>query len=80
MTPSSDESGQLPFGIEIDGARHPLLPILMRLRERGGMAILLVEQYFDFAQELEPTSRLSCQIKVNSELDGLVVRLPKSQH
>jgi superfamily II DNA or RNA helicase len=28
----------LDFGIEIDGARHPLLPILMRLRERGGMA------------------------------------------
>ncbi|HBK05333.1 MAG TPA: ATP-dependent helicase [Acetobacteraceae bacterium] len=28
----------LDFGIEIDGSRHPLLPILMRLRERGGMA------------------------------------------
>jgi superfamily II DNA or RNA helicase len=28
----------LDFGIEIDGARHPLLPILMRLHERGGMA------------------------------------------
>ena len=28
----------LDFGIELDGARHPLLPILMRLRERGGMA------------------------------------------
>jgi superfamily II DNA or RNA helicase len=28
----------LDFGIEIDGARHPLLPILMRLRERGGMS------------------------------------------
>ncbi len=28
----------LDFGIEIDGARHPLLPILMRLRERGGIA------------------------------------------
>ena len=27
----------LDFGIEIDGSRHPLLPILMRLRERGGM-------------------------------------------
>ena len=31
-------SFSLDFGIEIDGARHPLLPILMRLRERGGMA------------------------------------------
>jgi superfamily II DNA or RNA helicase len=28
----------LDFGIEIDGTRHPLLPILMRLHERGGMA------------------------------------------
>ena len=28
----------LDFGIEIEGARHPLLPILLRLRERGGMA------------------------------------------
>ncbi len=35
---SSQGSFSLDFGIEIDGARHPLLPILMRLRERGGMA------------------------------------------
>jgi ferredoxin, 2Fe-2S len=25
-------------------------------------------------------SRLACQIKVTPELDGLIVRLPKSQH
>jgi superfamily II DNA or RNA helicase len=31
-------SFSLDFGIEIDGLRHPLLPILMRLRERGGIA------------------------------------------
>jgi superfamily II DNA or RNA helicase len=31
-------SFSLDFGIEIDGARHPLLPILMRLHERGGLA------------------------------------------
>jgi superfamily II DNA or RNA helicase len=30
-------SFSLDFGIEIDGARLPLLPILMRLHERGGM-------------------------------------------
>ncbi len=34
---SSQGAFSLDFGIEIDGARHPLLPILMRLRERGGM-------------------------------------------
>ena len=34
----------------------------------------------DFAPEIAPSSRLSCQIKVTPELDGLVVRMPKSQH
>ena len=38
------------------------------------------ETMLDFAQELQPTSRLSCQIKVTPALDGLVVRMPKSQH
>ena len=38
------------------------------------------ETMLDFAQDLEPNSRLSCQIKVTAELDGLVVRMPKSQH
>jgi len=38
------------------------------------------ETMLDFAQELQPTSRLSCHIKVTAELDGLVVRMPKSQH
>jgi ferredoxin, 2Fe-2S len=34
----------------------------------------------DFAIDPEETSRLSCQIKVTAALDGLVVRVPKSQH
>ena len=38
------------------------------------------ETMLDFAQDLQPNSRLSCQIKVAPELDGLVVRTPKSQH
>ena len=38
------------------------------------------EQMLDFAQELKPNSRLSCQIKVTPALDGLVVRTPKDQH
>ena len=38
------------------------------------------ETMLDFAQDLEPTSRLSCQIKVVPEIDGLIVRTPKSQH
>ena len=31
------------------------------------------------AEERRPTSRLSCQIKVTDELDGLIVRLPRRQ-
>jgi|SRR5688572_6578836 len=38
------------------------------------------QSMLDFANDVEPNSRLSCQIKVTAELDGLVVRLPKSQH
>jgi 2Fe-2S ferredoxin len=34
----------------------------------------------DFALELKESSRLSCQIKVTEALDGLIVRMPKSQH
>jgi len=32
------------------------------------------------AEDVVPTSRLSCQIVVSHELDGLVVRMPESQH
>jgi 2Fe-2S ferredoxin len=38
------------------------------------------ETMLDFAQDLEPNSRLSCQIKVTKELDGFTVKMPKSQH
>ena len=31
------------------------------------------------AEERQPTSRLSCQIKMTAELDGLIVRLPARQ-
>jgi len=34
----------------------------------------------DFAEGVEATSRLSCQIKVTDALDGFTVRMPKSQH
>ena len=38
------------------------------------------ETMLDFAQDVRPNSRLSCQIAVPPALDGLVVRTPKSQH
>ncbi|MEQ1755362.1 MAG: 2Fe-2S iron-sulfur cluster-binding protein [Micropepsaceae bacterium] len=34
----------------------------------------------DFAEGVESSSRLSCQIKVTDALDGFIVRMPKSQH
>jgi ferredoxin, 2Fe-2S len=37
------------------------------------------EDMLDFAYEVRPTSRLSCQIKVRDELDGLVVNVPPRQ-
>lgn len=33
-----------------------------------------------FAAVTQPDSRLSCQITVTDDLDGLVVRMPKGQH
>ena len=38
------------------------------------------EAMLDFAQDLKPTSRLSCQLRVTAALDGLVVRVPENQH
>jgi 2Fe-2S ferredoxin len=38
------------------------------------------ESMLDFAEGVEPNSRLSCQIKVSDDLDGLRVTMPESQH
>jgi len=37
------------------------------------------EDQLDFAFDVRPNSRLSCQIKVTEELDGLIVRTPAYQ-
>jgi 2Fe-2S ferredoxin len=37
------------------------------------------EDMLDFAYEVRPTSRLSCQIKMSDALDGLVVHVPERQ-
>ena len=34
----------------------------------------------DFAQDVRTNSRLSCQIQVVDQLDGLIVTTPESQH
>jgi ferredoxin, 2Fe-2S len=37
------------------------------------------EDMLDFAYDVRPNSRLSCQIRVSDELDGLVVHVPERQ-
>ena len=37
------------------------------------------EDMLDFGYDVRPTSRLSCQIRVTPELDGLVLHVPKEQ-
>ena len=48
-------------------------------REKTGKPSAMEESMLDFAEAVEPNSRLSCQIKVSDALDGLIVRLPESQ-
>ena len=38
------------------------------------------EDMLDFAFEVKANSRLSCQIRLKPELDGLVVRVPEHQN
>jgi 2Fe-2S ferredoxin len=37
------------------------------------------EDMLDFAYDVRPTSRLSCQIRVSDDLDGLTATVPKRQ-
>jgi 2Fe-2S ferredoxin len=47
--------------------------------EKTGPRASIESDMLDFAPEVRPTSRLSCQIQVSDELDGLVVHLPQTQ-
>jgi 2Fe-2S ferredoxin len=48
-------------------------------KEKVGPPSPMEEDMLDFAFDVRPTSRLSCQIKVTDELDGLVVHTPAQQ-
>jgi 2Fe-2S ferredoxin len=48
-------------------------------REKTGEPAPMEEDMLDFAFDVRPNSRLSCQIKVSEELDGLVVTTPERQ-
>ena len=47
--------------------------------EKAGKPEAMEEDMLDFAVDVGPTSRLSCQIKMTDDLDGLVVRVPERQ-
>ena len=48
--------------------------------DKTGSQSAMEESMLDLAENVEANSRLSCQIKVTDELEGLVVRMPQSQH
>ena len=47
--------------------------------EKTGSPSEMEEDMLDFAFDVRPTSRLSCQIRVKDEFDGLVVHIPEKQ-
>jgi 2Fe-2S ferredoxin len=55
--------------VYVDEAWFPKLP----------KAEQMEEDMLDFASDVRPTSRLSCQIRVRKEIDGLMVTTPESQ-
>ena len=48
--------------------------------DKTGERSVMEESMLDFAENVSETSRLSCQIPVSDALDGLIVRMPESQH
>ena len=48
--------------------------------EKTGVRSAMEESMLDFAENVQLNSRLSCQIRVSDDLDGLIVRLPENQH
>ncbi|MBO0662999.1 (2Fe-2S)-binding protein [Jiella sp. MQZ9-1] len=48
-------------------------------REKVGEPEAMEEDMLDFAFEPQPNSRLSCQIKLRPELDGLILHVPEQQ-
>lgn len=48
-------------------------------REKTGSPSQMEEDMLDFAFDVREASRLSCQIKLKPELDGITVRVPAKQ-
>ena len=48
--------------------------------EKVGKPSAMEQSMLDFAENVKENSRLSCQIKIRDDLDGLKVTTPESQH
>ena len=48
--------------------------------EKVGNPEDMEQSMLDFAENVQPNSRLSCQITVSDDLEGLKVTTPESQH
>lgn len=48
-------------------------------KEKTGEPDEMEEDMLDFAFDVRPNSRLSCQIQITEDLDGLVVEVPEKQ-
>ena len=48
-------------------------------QDKVGKPDIMEEDMLDFAYEAKEGSRLSCQVKVTADLDGLVVHVPERQ-
>jgi len=48
--------------------------------DRVGAPDELERDMLTFAYDVDPTSRLACQISLGANLDGLIVRLPSRQY
>jgi ferredoxin, 2Fe-2S len=48
--------------------------------DKVGKPSAMEQSMLDFAENVKENSRLSCQIKIREDLDGLKVTTPESQH
>jgi 2Fe-2S ferredoxin len=48
-------------------------------KDKAGSRSEIEDGMLDFAEGVAPNSRLSCQVKVTAELDGLIIRMPEAQ-
>jgi len=67
----------LAVQVRSDPPFNVTLPLLGRFNAYNALAAISVG--LEFGIDVRPTSRLSCQIDVSDELDGMVVHLPESQ-